>query len=100
MVLKTYFPVKEIRLHLLNNPRRTNRISVTVEGRTRRIVLGSKERGTLVFPVGNGFQVREAHLYRIKIKAGKGSIPYYENRSSGERRYLGVFFEPELIPRS
>jgi hypothetical protein len=53
----------------------------------------------LQFPVGNGFQVEQRFLYRIKIKAAKGSIPYYEDPTSKERRYLGVFFELELIPR-
>jgi hypothetical protein len=33
------------------------------------------------------------------IKAEKGSIPYYEDPSSLERRYLGVFFELELVPK-
>jgi len=99
MVLKTYFPASEIIVHLLNNPRSRNEITVKVEGKTQKIILGSKQRGTLVFPVGKGFQMKEIHLYRLKIRASKGSIPYYEDKQSQERRFLGVFFELEIIPR-
>lgn len=98
MVLKTYYPLKEIVVHLLNNPRMNNRIKVTVEGQTQEVILQSKQRATLRFPVGRGFQIKASHLYKIKIKASKGSIPYFENPLSDERRLLGVFFELELIP--
>ncbi|MCX7972927.1 MAG: hypothetical protein N3B16_00295 [Candidatus Aminicenantes bacterium] len=98
MILKTYYPLKEIVVHLLNNPRRNNQIKVTVEGKTQQVTLQSKQRATLRFPVGRGFQIKASHLYRIKIKASKGSIPYFESPTSDERRVLGVFFELELIP--
>jgi len=42
--------------------------------------------------------MRAIHLYRLKIKAEKGSIPYFEDHSSDERRFLGVFFKIEIIP--
>jgi hypothetical protein len=100
MILKTYFPVKEIVVRLLNNPRRENVIRVKVDGHSQKVSLGSKQRTTLRFPVGNGFQIKQAHLYRLKIKAAKGSIPYFEDDESKERRYLGVFFELELIPKT
>jgi len=100
MVLKTGQPLKEIVIRLLNNPRLENEIRVKVEGRTQRITLGSKEWGTLRFAVGDGFRMKTTHLYRIKIKAEKGSIPHYEDEDNRERRILGVFFEMELIPRT
>jgi len=99
MILKTYFPVKKIIVYLLNNPRFSNEITIKVEGRVQKITMSSKQRGALHFHVGNGFQMKDIHLYRIKIKAAKSSMPYFENEESKERRYLGVFFELELIPK-
>jgi len=99
MILKTPFPAKKIIVHLLNNPRHENEIKIKVEGKVQKIVLGPRQKGTLEFDVGNGFQMEPAHLYRMKIKASKGSTPYFENESSKERRYLGVFFELEIVPR-
>lgn len=100
MVLKTGQPLKEIVVRLLNNPRRENEIRVKVEGKTQRITLGSKAWGELRFPVGDGFTMKTTHLYRVKIKAAKGSIPHYEDEDNRERRILGVFFEMELVPRT
>ena len=98
-ILKTYYPLREVGVRLLNNPRSNNEISVKVEGRTQKVILQSKQWGTLRFPVGNGFQVEQRYHYRIKIKAAKGSIPYLEDPAGLERRYLGVFFELELVPK-
>jgi hypothetical protein len=86
-------------VRLLNNPRSNNEITVKVEGRTQRIIHQSKQWGTLRFAVGRGFQVEQRFHYRIKIKAAKGDIPYYEDPTSLERRYLGVFFELDLVPK-
>ncbi|HUU38527.1 MAG TPA: hypothetical protein VMW46_10055 [Candidatus Desulfaltia sp.] len=98
-ILKTYYPLREIGVRLLNNPRSNNEITVKVEGQKQKIVLQSKQWGTLRFPVGNGFKMEERYHYRMKIKAAKGAIPYYEDPSNLERRYLGVFFELELVPK-
>ncbi|MCX6558984.1 MAG: hypothetical protein NTZ26_00585 [Candidatus Aminicenantes bacterium] len=100
MVLRTFFPVKEVIVHLLNNPRQDNEITVKLDGRTQRIVLQPMAKGTLRFAVGNGFQISESHQYRFKVKAAKASIPFFESRTSDELRHLGVFFELELIPRT
>jgi len=98
-ILKTYYPLREIGVRLLNNPRSNNEITVKVEGQKQKIVLQSKQWETLRFPVGNGFKMEERYHYRMKIKAAKGAIPYYEDPSNLERRYLGVFFELELVPK-
>lgn len=98
VILKTYYPLKEIVVHLLNNPRMNNEIKVTVEGKTQKVILPPKQRAALHFPVGRGLQIKASHLYRLKIKASKGSIPYFESERSDERRLLGVFFGLELIP--
>jgi len=98
-ILKTYYPLREVGVRLLNNPRSDNEITVRVEGRTQRLVLQPKQWGELRFRVGNGFQVEQRYHYRIKIKAAKGSIPYLENPAGQERRYLGVFFELDLVPK-
>jgi hypothetical protein len=99
IILKTYFPVKELVFRVLNNPRRANEISVSVDGHVQRITLGSKEWGTLRFPVGNEFKIKHLHYHRLKIKAAKGAIPFFEIDSSREKRFLGVFFELDVIPR-
>jgi hypothetical protein len=96
-ILRTWFPVREVTFKLLNNPRLENAITVTVEGKTQRIILGPNQRGTLRFAVGNGFQVLESHMYRVKVKAAKGAMPYYENEKSDEKRWLGVFFGLDLV---
>ncbi|UCE39777.1 MAG: hypothetical protein JSV17_09805 [Candidatus Aminicenantes bacterium] len=98
MILKTYYPVKRLDVHLLNNPRMRNEITVQVRRQKKRIVLGTKQRGTLSFSPVKPFKIEALHLYRIKISASKGSTPYYESETSKERRYLGVFFEIDIIP--
>ncbi|MEW5900942.1 MAG: hypothetical protein AB1715_05715, partial [Acidobacteriota bacterium] len=99
MILKTYYPLKEVGVRLLNNPRSNNEITVKVEHLTQKIILQYKQRGELRFPAGKGFKLEQRYHYRIKIKAAKGAIPYFEERTSDERRYLGVFFELELVPK-
>jgi len=98
IILKTWFPVKKLVFHLQNNPRLRNEITVKVGRQKQKITIAKKQWGTLEFPVGKGFHMKATHLFKIKIKASKGSIPYYEDESSDERRYLGVFFEIEIIP--
>jgi hypothetical protein len=99
LILRTFFPAREVVFHLLNNPRLENEIAVTVEGRTQRIRLGPNQREDLRFPVGDGYAILASHQYRIKVKAAKGSTPYFEQEASLERRWLGVFFELEVIAR-
>jgi hypothetical protein len=98
LVVRTAFPVKEIVVHLLNGPRLENKISVRLDGKAQRTTLGPNQWGTLRFPVGKGFQVKHSHLYRMKIKAAKGAMPYYEGEKIDEKRWLGVFFELEIVP--
>ena len=98
MILKTYYPVKRLDVHLLNNPRMRNEITVRVGREKKRIALGTKQRGTLSFSPVKPFKIKALHLYRIKISASKGSIPYFERETSKERRFLGVFFEIDIIP--
>lgn len=96
-ILRTSVPVREIVFHLLNNPRLENKITVWVGGKRKTVTLGPHLRSELRFPVDGGFQVEPARMYRVRIKAAKGSIPYFEDGKSDERRWLGVFFTPELI---
>jgi len=101
MILKTYFPVRELRFHLLNNPRLHNEIKVRVGGRTQRISLGKNQRGTLTFAIKRAFKIGEwTHLYKIRIKASRGVIPFFEERDVEERRFLGVFFGLEIVPEN
>ena len=96
-ILRTSVPVKEIVFHVLNNPRLENKVTVWVGGRRKTATLGPRARAELRFPVGPGFRVEPARMYRVRIKAAKGSIPYFEDKKSDERRWLGVFFTPELV---
>ena len=98
MILKTYYPVKELRFNLLNNPRLHNEIKVRVGARTQRISLGKNQRGTLIFPVKRAFKMKMIHLYKIRIKAARGVIPFFEEHDVEERRFLGVFFGVEIVP--
>ncbi|MCK4495728.1 MAG: hypothetical protein KAU91_05215, partial [Candidatus Aminicenantes bacterium] len=98
MILKTYYPVKAVVFHLLNNPRMRNEITVQVGSKKKKITLGTKQRGTLTFTPVKAFNIEHLYLFRIKIKASKGSIPYYEFEAGKEKRFLGVFFEIEIFP--
>ncbi len=98
MILKTYYPVERLDFHLLNNPRMRNEITVRVGRQKKRITLGTKQRGTLSFSPVKAFRIESLYLYRIKIRASKGAIPYYESEENKERRYLGVFFEIGIVP--
>jgi len=98
IILKTWFPVKKLIFHLHNNPRMRNDITVKVGRQKKIITLPKNQWGTLEFPVKKGFHMKATHLFKIKVKASKGSIPYYEDTTSRERRFLGVFFELEIIP--
>jgi len=98
MILKTYYPVERLDFHLLNNPRMRNEITVQVGKQKKRITFGTKQRGTLSFSPVKAFKIKSLHLYRIKISASKGSIPYYESEQSKEKRFLGVFFEIDIVP--
>ena len=98
LVLRTAYPVKEVVVTLLNNPRLQNEITVRVKGRTQKAVLGTNASETLRFPVGDGYRIRHSHLYRIKVRAAKGAMPYYESDSSDEKRWLGVRFELDPVP--
>jgi len=99
IMLRTFFPAKEVRLHITGNIRQANTVTVEVEGRKQTVVLGPSEKTTLAFPVGDGFTLLLSHQYRIKIRAEKGAFPYYEDRRSTDRRWLGVFFAPEIVGR-
>ena len=98
MVVKTKVPVSRIVVSLTNNPRQDNKIKVTVDGKTRKVLLQPLERTVLEFDVGRGFKIEDNYLHRLKIGAAKGSLPYFEQEASAERRYLGVFFELEFVP--
>jgi hypothetical protein len=98
MILKTYYPVKRLDFHLHNNPRMRNTITVSVGKRTKKITLGTKQNGTLSFSAPKPFKIKWLHLYKIKVRASKGSIPYYEKEANNEKRFLGVFFEINIVP--
>ncbi len=98
MILKTYYPVKRLDFHLLNNPRMRNEITIQVGRQKKKITLGTKQRGTLSFSPVKAFNIKSLYLFKIKIGTSKGSIPYFETETSRERRFLGVFFEIDIVP--
>ncbi|MBD3414335.1 MAG: hypothetical protein GF421_07895 [Candidatus Aminicenantes bacterium] len=96
MVLKTFYPIQEISFHLRNNPRYSNRITVWFAGESKSITLTKLQTGILTFTPKKVFKMNKwIHLYKLSIKAQKGSIPYLEREDAKERRYLGVYFEVE-----
>lgn len=99
MILKTFYPIEKITFRLLNNPRMRNTITVRFGGESKKITLGSLQRGRLTFTPQRVFKMNQwIHLYRISVKAEKGSIPHFEQELSEEKRYLGVFFEIDIVP--
>ncbi|MFW6136724.1 MAG: hypothetical protein ACOC5U_01475 [Candidatus Aminicenantaceae bacterium] len=99
MIMKTFYPIEKITFRLLNNPRRSNTITVHFAGETKKITLGSLQRGSLSFSPRRVFQKNQwIHLYRLTVQAEKGSIPHFEQELSEEKRYLGVFFEVDIVP--
>ncbi|MCJ7580299.1 MAG: hypothetical protein MUP98_07170 [Candidatus Aminicenantes bacterium] len=100
MILKTWFPVKELRFKLSNNPRASNEITVKVGGETQKITLRKNQHGILSFPIKRVFKMRDNHLYKIKIKASEGSIPYLEYQDNKESRFIGVFFGVEILRKN
>jgi len=99
MILRTYYPIKEITFHILNNPRRQNEVSVRFCGEKKKIILGHKERGSVSFTPKRFFRMNQwIHVYKLSIKSDKGSIPHFEVNESDEKRYLGVYFEVDIIP--
>lgn len=99
MILKTFYPIKKVTFRFLNNPRMSNTITVRFGGESKKITLGSLQRGALTFTPKRVFKMNQwIHLYRLSVKAEKGSIPHFEQELSEEKRYLGVFFELDIIP--
>ncbi len=99
MILKTFYPIKEITFRLLNNPRMSNTVTVAFAGQKQRVTLGYKEWGSLTFTPRRVFRMNEwIHLYRLSIRAAKGSVPHFEEEASDERRYLGIYFEVDIVP--
>ena len=58
MILKTYYPVKRLDFHLLNNPRMRNEITVQVGRQKKKITLGTKQRGILSFSPVKAFKIK------------------------------------------
>jgi hypothetical protein len=101
MILKTFYPIETITFRLLNNPRMSNTITVRFAGETQKITLSSLQRGDLTFTPERVFKMNQwIHLYRLSVKAEKGSIPHFEQERSEEKRYLGVFFELDIVPET
>jgi len=72
MILKTYYPIKEITFHILNNPRRQNEVSVRFCGEKKKIILGYKEWGSVSFIPKRFFRMNQwIHVYKLSIKSHK-----------------------------
>jgi hypothetical protein len=98
-VMKTYYPIRRITFRLLNNPRRSNRITVSFAGETKSLTLGEKQWGSVSFSPRRVFRMNQwIRLYTLSVRAEKGSIPHFETPDSDEKRFLGVYFEVDIIP--
>jgi hypothetical protein len=99
MILKTFYPIRQITFRVLNNPRLSNTVTVRFAGEKKTVTLGHKEWGSVTFTPARVYRMnRWIHLYRLTVQAAKGSIPHYEEEDSEERRYLGVYFELDILP--
>jgi len=99
MLLKTWYPIKEITFRILNNLRLSNTVTVSFAGETKQVSLGYKAWGSVTFTPRRVFRMNEwIHLYKLSVRAAKGSIPHYEEEDEDERRYLGAWFEVDIIP--
>jgi hypothetical protein len=99
MVLKTFYPVKQVTFRILNNPRKTNEVTVWFAGEKKKVTLGPNQWNTLTFTPKKVFQMKQwIHIYKTAVKAAKGSIPHFEEEKSDERRHLGVYFELDVVP--
>ena len=99
MLLKTYYPIKQITFRFLNNPRLSNTVTVRFAGESKQVTLGHKQWGSVTFTPDRVFRMNDwIHLYKLSVRASKGSIPHYEKEDEDERRYLGVWFEVDIVP--
>jgi hypothetical protein len=98
MILKTYYPVKQLTFRLLNSRRLENNAWVRVGGRKKSVNLDAKQWGTLTFDSPKPFNIKSLYLYRITIKSQKDAIPHFEVEDSDERRHLGIYFEVDILP--
>ena len=99
MALKTYYPIRQITFRVLNNPRLSNTVTIRFAGEEKTLTLGHKEWGSATFTPRRVFRMnRWIHIYQLSVRAAKGSIPHYEEEDSDERRYLGVYFEVDILP--
>ncbi len=99
MILKTYYPIKEIAFHIRNNLRMKNEVTVRFAGETKKTSFGKLQWTTLTFTPKKVFQMNQwIHLYKLSVQASKGAVPHFEQNQSDERRFLGVFFEVEITP--
>ncbi len=99
MLLKTFYPIKQITFRFLNNPRLSNTITVSFAGEKKQVSLGYKEWGSVTFTPRKAYRMNDwIHLYKLSVQASKGSIPHLEKEDEDERRYLGVWFEVDIVP--
>ena len=99
MVLKTYEPMSRIVVRLTNNPRRDNRIRVTVDGKTRKVVLQPLREGRArASRSGRASRSRTTISTGIKIGAAKGVPPLFRagglGRAALPRRLLRARVHP------
>ena len=92
-ILRTYYPVKEVDVKLLNNPRQRQRDHGHGRGPDPEDHPRAKLRGTLRFPVGNGFQDQSSSIITgSRSRPTRAPPPTMKTEPSKERRCLGVFF--------
>lgn len=100
MVLETAYPVETVIFHLRSNRRLSNEITVQVWGEKKKIILQRNQWGALPVSPKKVFRMKDIHLYKIKVRAEKETIPYFEEEESLDKRSLGVFLELEILPEN
>lgn len=81
--------VRTLRVEFANHPI-PNRVTVTVEGARQRADLAAEGSAVVSFPAPSGLKVSKGYIYFIRIRASRSYTPYFREKSSEDRRMLGV----------
>lgn len=80
---------KEFRVLLQNNPL-PNTVTVQIENQVKKVRLKAEQETFVTFKNLNGLEIKDRHVYYIKIKSDKSYCPYFSNPDNEDKRLLGV----------
>jgi hypothetical protein len=95
MLVKTVEPASRLELVLGAGPVPTT-ATVSRGWWSQRVTLKPGESQTVNVPLDEGFPYKGTRVWRVSIASGDGFMPAFVDRSSADRRFLGVRVTPEL----